>query len=165
MNVSSHRKWISILAVTCVFMSLSLCGRLAEVIPSYTWAVVTQYHLYVSHSSPESTFCVFSPSLDGGIREWHPGVIPRKALFSLHLADGLLTAAKGIRIDMFTLKNNVGFKWHRLHPIWLCMYENVLIALSTNLKWEISTGCHISIGLLSVRAANGRPSEHSWMWN
>lgn len=53
--------------------------------------------------------------------------MPRETLLNLHLADGLLTAVKGIRIDMFALQNNVGFKWHRLHPVWLYVYENVLI--------------------------------------
>lgn len=50
-------------------------------------------------------------------------------VFNLHcrFADGLLTAAKGIRIDMFAPQNNVALKWRRLSSSWLYVYENVLI--------------------------------------
>lgn len=42
-------------------------------------------------------------------------------------ADGLLSAAKGISIDMFALQNNVAFKWRCVRSLWRYVDENALI--------------------------------------
>lgn len=55
---------------------------------------------------------------------------------------------------MFILQNNVAFKWHRLLMA-LSVWECANRLDSTNLKCEISTGRHISIGFFDVKAIKG----------
>lgn len=53
--------------------------------------------------------------------------INRCSICRCQFADGLLSAAKGISIDMFALQNNVAFKWRRVGSLWRYVDEDALI--------------------------------------
>ena len=62
------------------------------------------------------------------------------SICNCQFADGLLTAAKGIRIDMFTPQNNVALSGIVSAPTALRVWECANRLDSTNLKSEISIG-------------------------